>query len=98
MKRISNERLPKFVESVLWSYDLRKIDLNLHKRLIITQVLNFGTKEATDWLFKTYSFDEIREKAQQIPLGQWDKKSLALWSAYLEIDPRPRSERVLGKQ
>lgn len=93
---MKKEKIPKSVRNVLWSYDVQKIDLILHKKLIISQILNFGTKEATDWLFKTYEADEIRQIAQQIPLGQWEKKSLALWSFYLGIKPMTKSERVLN--
>ena len=89
-------KLPKSVESVLWSYDINKIDFDLHKKLIISQVLNFGTSDATDWLFKTYELKEICKVAEQIPLGQWDKKSLALWALYLDIKPKPKQERVLN--
>ena len=71
--------LPQSVKAVLWSYNTDKIDLQKHRRLIISQVLNFGTKKATDWLFKYYGKDLVREIASEIPLGQWDKKSLALW-------------------
>jgi len=87
--------LPKSVQSVLWSYDVNKVDLELHKKLIIAQVLNFGIKEATDWLFQTYNFDEIRKVSETIPSGQWDRKSLALWSLYLNIKPSSKLERVL---
>ncbi len=90
------ETLPSFVLAVLWSYDPEKIDLVAHKKLIISQVLNYGSKEATDWLFKTYSKDEITQVASLIPLGQWDEKSLALWSLYLGIKPAARSERILS--
>lgn len=63
------EKLPKSVENVLWSYDVNKIDLYLHKKIIISQVLNFGTRDATDWLFKTYELEEISKIAEQIPIG-----------------------------
>lgn len=92
---ISKNKLPKPVENVLWSYDLSQIDVNRNKKLIITQVLNFGTKEATDWMFKKYTIGDIRKIAEQIPLGQWEKKSLALWSYYLGIKLISKSERVL---
>lgn len=72
------EKLPRSVENVLWSYDVNKIDLGLHKKLIIFQVLNFGTKDATDWLFRTYELEDICNTAEQIPIRQWDRKSLAL--------------------
>lgn len=89
------EKFPKSVENVLWSYNIDKIDLDLHKKLIIAQVLNYGTKEATDWLFRTYNLGEIREVSESIPAGQWGKKSLALWSLYLNIKPKSKFERVL---
>ena len=92
----TKEKLPKSVKNVLWSYDVNKIDLYLHKKLIISQVLNFGTRHATDWLFKTYELEEIRKIAEQIPIGQWDRKSLALWALYLGIKPKSKLERVLN--
>lgn len=95
---INKNKLPKSVENVLWSYDISRIDVHKDIKLIITQVLNFGTKEATDWLFKKYTTGDIRKTAQQIPLGQWEKKSLALWSYYLGIKPISKSERILHGQ
>ncbi len=88
--------IPQSVKTTLWSYNTEKIDLKEHKRAIIGQVLNYGDKQATDWLFNTYSKKVLKEEAGQIPLGQWDKKSLALWKLILDIDPRPKSERVLN--
>ena len=91
------KKLPESVKNVLWSYDVNKIDFVLHKKLIISQVLNFGTKDATDWLFRTYNLEEIRRTAEQIPIGQWDRKSLALWMLYLGIKPKLKMERVLNE-
>ena len=91
------KKLPKSVENVLWSYDINKIDLVLHKKLIISQVLNFGTRDATDWLFRTYELEDIRKAAEQIPIGQWDRKSLALWTLYLGLKPKLKLERVLSE-
>ncbi len=88
--------LPKYVKAVLWSYDTDAIDLQKHRRLVVSQVLNFGTKEATDWLFKVYGKDTVREIAREIPTGQWDKKSLALWSLVLGFTTKSRAERILN--
>lgn len=81
-------QLPKSVKAALWSYDLAKIDLEKHKKLIISQVLNFGSFEAITWLFSNYSTDDIKETALTLPLGSWDKKSLNLWSLYFNLDKR----------
>ena len=79
--------LPASVKQTLWSYDTTKIDLQKHKKTIIEQVLNFGTKEATDWLFSTYKSTEITKIAETIPQTAWDKKSLSFWSFILNIHP-----------
>jgi hypothetical protein len=75
---------------------IHAIDLQKHRRLVVSQVLNFGTKEATDWLFKVYGKDKVREIASEIPTGQWDKKSLALWSLVLDFTTKSRAERILN--
>ncbi len=86
--------IPEVVKPYLWSYNLDKIDLQKHKRLIIAQILNYGSKQATDWLFSAYTKYEIKRIAQQIPYGQWNKKSLTLWSLLLDIHPMSRQERI----
>ncbi len=88
--------LPKYVKAVLWSYDTNAIDLQEHQRLIVSQVLNYGTKRATDWLFKVYGKDKVRRIASEIPTGQWNKKSLALWSLVLDFTTKSRAERILN--
>ena len=87
--------MPTFVMSVLWSYDTNKIDTELHKKIIISQVLNVGNSESTDWLFKYYGKDTVAKVAQSVPAGQWDKKSLNYWSLRLGIKPEQKMERVL---
>jgi hypothetical protein len=88
--------LPQSVKAVLWSYDTDKIDLQKHRRLVISQVLNFGTKKATDWLFKYYGKAVIRKVASEIPLGQWDKKSYTLWSLNLKFVSQERAQKILN--
>jgi hypothetical protein len=87
-------KIPESVRAVLWSYDVDRIDLERHKRLVVCQVLNFGTEPAIRWLFKLYGRDEVTRVAGEIPLGQWDKKSLSLWSLVLGIRPKSRLHRM----
>lgn len=82
--------LPAFLKPFLWSYNFESLDLEKHKKLIIGQVLNFGTKQATDWLFSYYGKNTIADVASKIPKGGWNKKSLALWQLVLNIDPKER--------
>jgi hypothetical protein len=86
--------LPQSIKSLLWSYDTEKIDLSLNKDLVISQVLNLGNSEATNWLFEYYDIENIKSVAQKIPSGQWNKKSLNYWSLILGIKPQDKSKRV----
>ena len=79
--------IPNFLKPYFWSYEISALDLKEHKKTIIFQVLNFGSKRATDWLFSTYKKEEIAETANNIPQTQWDKKSLKLWCIVLGINP-----------
>ncbi|MHB1769719.1 MAG: DUF6922 domain-containing protein [Minisyncoccota bacterium] len=78
---------PPAVHACLWSYDLSVLDLERDKTLIITNVLNYGTKEATEWLFSQYSAAQIAAVVQKPLPGRWDKKSLALWSLLFGVTP-----------
>ena len=75
-----NNIIPDFVKPFFWSYDTSKIDLQKDKKRIITNVLNYGTKEATDWLFSVYNKSDIEETIKNPFSGEWNKKSLHFWS------------------
>lgn len=83
--------LPEMLRPFFWSNDFSKLDPAKHQKLIITQILNYGTKQACDWLFSQYSKLEITQIASQIPTGQWNKRSLALWTLVLGIETQERS-------
>lgn len=87
--------LPDFLRPFFWSYNFSELETEKHKKLIIGQILNYGTKQACDWLFSQYPKKEIARVAEQIPTGQWSKRSLVLWQAVLGIKTRERSEKFL---
>lgn len=49
------------LQGVLWSYDVRDLDLKRDKECIITQVLNYGDWEDLKLLFKLYPEKEIKK-------------------------------------
>lgn len=72
--------LPPFLAPFFWSYDIASLDMEKDKKRIITNILNYGTKEATDWLFRNFERKDL-EQAITTPLpGEWNKKSLNFWS------------------
>ncbi len=80
------------VKATLWSYDTAKIDKVRDKELVITNVLNYGTKEATDWLFQVYDRDDIMAILKNPRPGEWNKKSLNLWSLMFDVIPEIRNK------
>jgi len=58
---------PRSLQGILWSKDIRKLDLKKDKIYIIHQVLGFGNLNQAGWLFKVYSLKEIREVFLKYP-------------------------------
>jgi hypothetical protein len=87
-KKKKNKKLPVFLRPFLWSYDLNKMDKEKHKNIIIKNILDYGTKEATDWLWENYSREEIQEAIRKSIRADWSKKSINLWSLIYEVEPR----------
>lgn len=81
----NKKKLPKRLQSVLWSYDISKIDLRKDKREIITQVLNYGTWEDLKWLYRVYSEKEIKEVVKNPRRGVWFEKVLNFWTLIFNL-------------
>jgi hypothetical protein len=80
-----NNTIPDFIKPFLWSFDFSKIDIQEDKKRIITNVLNLGTKEATDWLFSVYKKEDIVESIKNPFSGEWNNKSLNFWSFIFDV-------------
>ena len=94
MKQEKKDIIKKF-KPFLWSYDTGKMDLDLDKKRIITNVLNLGTKEATNLLFKTYKqYDIIDAIINSLP-GEWNNKSLNYWSIIFNITPKKTYRKII---
>jgi hypothetical protein len=53
--------LHKFLAPSFWSSDIKKVNPEVHKKMIVVQPLNYGSEKATDWLFKYYGKKEIKK-------------------------------------
>jgi len=80
---------PKFIRPFFWFNDFKKIDLQRDKNRIILNLLNFGTKRTTDWLFAYYPKSEIKKTIINYGArGGLNPKSLNYWRLVLNIDPQ----------
>jgi len=86
--------IPKYVQPFLWSYDIDKLDLQRNKKRIITNILNLGTVKATNWLFKTYSKQDIKNAITNPLPGELSEKSLHFWSLILDVNPGQTTRKI----
>lgn len=87
--------IPKIVQPFLWSYDTNNLDVSRDKKRIITNVLNLGTSQATDWLFDTYTKKDIKSCLINPLPGEWNKKSMTFWSLILDVKPGSIKRMIL---
>ncbi len=53
-------KIPKSFQPILWSMNVKNLDLEKNKVYIIHQVLAYGTLEEIRWLFKVYGQRTMR--------------------------------------
>lgn len=54
-----SRKIPKRLQSILWSVDTDQLGIRKDKHYIIHQILIYGNTDELRWLFKTYSKAEI---------------------------------------
>ncbi len=52
-------KIPKHLQSILWSQDVQSLDIRKDRDVIIFRVLAYGSVDDLRWLFKTYSRSTI---------------------------------------
>lgn len=75
--------VPLEFKPFLWSYDFEKLDISKNKKIIIENILNFGSFETTQKLFALYSTAEIKEVLNNMRLSSFNKQSVNYWNTIL---------------
>ncbi len=77
--------VPKFLQSALYSYNLKSLNAQRDYNLIITQVLNHGNWKQVQWLKKNYGLKKIKEVIKNPERGLWYFDVLNYWQIILGI-------------
>lgn len=87
MNNINNKKykILRNLQGVLWSYDIRDLDLKGDKEYIITQTLNYGTWDDLKLPYKLYSEKDIKEVVKNPRRGVWFEKVLNFWTLMFNI-------------
>ena len=72
--------LPQAVARLLWDVDVRNIDLELHRSLVLERVMTRGTWEAMQWLRRRYSAEVIADFVRTRGRRLLAPRDLAYWS------------------
>lgn len=79
------KKLPKAFQRILWSYEIKKMDIERDKKEIITMVLNYGTWDDLKLLQKIYTEDDIKKIISRPQRGVWFEKVLNFWIKLLDV-------------
>lgn len=70
-----NSKIPKNLQSYLWSVNVNNLDLDKNKNYIINQILAFGGMDEYKWLFENYKKETIKEVFINKPSKVYNKKT-----------------------
>ena len=71
MKTLTTKKIktiPSSFQGILWSVNVKNLDLEKDKVYIIHQILSYGTLEQIHWLFGVYSEGEIKRVFEDSPM------------------------------
>ena len=85
MSRMTGRIPYSIATSCLWSYRRSDLDLHRDRKLIITQVLNYGDWKALQWLYRIFPEREIRKAVEHPSRGLWLKQVLNFWCLMLNV-------------
>lgn len=61
MKRFIKKQVPASLQGILWSTNVKNLDLNKDVDYIINQVLSYGALEQIRWLFNVYNKNIVKK-------------------------------------
>jgi hypothetical protein len=90
---IKAKRIPKSLQPILCSYNLKELNLKEDNETIITQVLNYGSWEDVKWLYSVYPEKEIKKVVSRPKRGLWFERILNLWEKMFDIHIPAKTRR-----
>ncbi len=76
-------KLPAKLVIYFWDVSIDRLDLNKHRKFIITRILNEGDHQAVSWLLDTYDKETIKETV--ISARNLSLKSARCWQNYFGL-------------
>ena len=75
--------LPQYLQGILWSVDIKQLDLQKDQTYIINQILSLGTLKELRWLFHNYPTKTIRNTFLNHPIKDYADSRYHFVKSYL---------------
>lgn len=83
--KVTGKKLLEKLRPLFWSYDFDSLHTERHKRVVIIQVINYGSWSDWKWLARTYGKEELRRMIERMPVTEFRPGALTLISLLLNI-------------
>jgi hypothetical protein len=93
---VNANELPQAVARLLWDVDVRQIDLERDRSLILERVMTRGTWEAMKWLRHRYPDELIADFIRTSGRRLLAPRDLAYWSLVCNVDDVARDDDIGG--
>jgi hypothetical protein len=60
-------KLPQHLKPLFWSYDFEALDTATMPKLIVSQVVQYGTMADWQWLITVYGKSEVEKILKEVP-------------------------------
>jgi len=86
-------RLYEIFPQVFWDVEVKKLDIEKHYRLIITQIINYGSATNIRCLFQVYEEEAIKEVLIHPIRGVWFPRT---YKAFCNLFDIPYDEKAFN--
>ena len=77
-KNSEKNKIPNRLKPLFWSYEFESLSLEKNKKLIVKQILNYGTIEDWKWLLSMYTEKGVQETISKLYKSELRSGSLKL--------------------
>jgi hypothetical protein len=85
--------LPKNFRPLFWSYRFEELDSQKDERVIVANLINYGSLTHWRWLVREYGATEIKRVLQSIPTTEIKPRTRALASLIFSIPIQEYAQR-----
>ena len=86
-KNPEENKIPSKLKPLFWSYEFESLSLEKNKKLIVKQILNYGTIEDWKWLLSMYTKKGVQETISKLYESELRSGSLKLAQILFESTP-----------